>query len=321
MFREIELVAMPVDSRESEEFGGQQLGSFEEVFSTLGDETRIEILLELSNVASEDGIGSGLTFSTLRKRIGVADSGRFNYHLNELTGQFVAKRGDTYVARWPGLMLIAAIHAGLYDDADTPKSDSAVTNFTCPKCLDPLEVQFTEGDLGTGVYLYCEDHSEMTKYWYPPGAQQGRSLSDLIRIAATRLLTNVRLARQGICMECWGRVSTDVSGELPDRAADEELSPDEDVIVAFQCERCWNQPYVPLRTSVATHPIVASAFERRGYEPVEAAYAQATRSEVTCEERLVNDGSAEASVRIGFDHETLTVWVDEECSVIEHQWN
>lgn len=312
---------MPRDTRASDAVGRERLSSFDEVFAILGDETRIEILMELGEVAHEKGIGSGLTFATLRDRVDVADSGRFNYHLNRLTDQFVAKSGDAYVARWPGLMIVAAIYAGLYDDAEAPENDTAITEFECPTCENPVDVRFTEGDLRTGVYLHCEDHFETSTYWFPPGAQQGRSLSDLMRIAYIRLLTNVRLARQGICMDCWGRVSTAYTGELPDNLGDEESRRDESVFVMFHCERCWNRRYLPLRTYVASHPVVESAFAERGYEPLEAAYALAVGDGLTCDERLTNDDPPKASVRITFAGEALTVWLDDECSVIEHQWN
>jgi hypothetical protein len=298
----------PQDPGESD---GEISGSIDDVFAILGDETRIEILLELAEVAHEEQIGSGLSFSALRDRVGVTDSGRFNYHLNKLTDRFVTRHDEEYVARWPALMLISAIHAGLYDDTSL-ESERATTEFTCSACLDPLEVRFVEGTLGTGVEMHCEEHGTTDGYWFPPGARTGRSALDAARVGYTRMLTNVRLARQGVCMECWGRVSTEytTSDDLPWETTTE----DDTAFVRAQCERCWNGLTVPLRTYVLTHPVVEAAFARRGHERLEAA-DMLTTERVSYEETVTTEGPPQRTVRITLDEETVVMSVDEECSV------
>jgi len=296
-----------------------QVDSLDEVFSILGDETRIEILLELAAVASDQGIGEGLGFAALRERVGVTDSGRFNYHLGKLTGRFVTKRGDSYVARWPALMLVAAIRAGQYEDTDlTP--ERATTEFTCHRCDRALEVRFESGTLGTGVLMYCPEHGGMDEYRFPPGVRSGRSAREAMRVAYTRLLENVRLARRGVCMECWGRVSTDYVLDTPDTEREHEHQLEGQIFVRFACERCWNQFGVPVRTYVGTYPVVAAAFRERGYRPLEATDAMTTERGITCEDRLVQEDSRRVSVRIGFDDETLVLTLDEGCSVVDHEW-
>jgi DNA-binding transcriptional ArsR family regulator len=83
----------------------------EEVFSALGDETRLRILLELAAVANERGVGAGLSFSELRQRVGVEDSGRFNYHLDTLSGGFITKRDGQYVPLGP-TVTFSAVNGG-----------------------------------------------------------------------------------------------------------------------------------------------------------------------------------------------------------------
>lgn len=82
------------------------VGSPENAFSVLGDEVRLEILLVL---AEQMGEKSGLTFSELRERVGVKDSGRFNYHLDKLGDGFIKKTDDGYVPRYPGLAVVSAV--------------------------------------------------------------------------------------------------------------------------------------------------------------------------------------------------------------------
>lgn len=57
----------------------------EEAFAVLGNEIRVDILRALWEA------GEPLAYSELQERIGVCDSGRFNYHLRKLVG--VDRRG------------------------------------------------------------------------------------------------------------------------------------------------------------------------------------------------------------------------------------
>jgi DNA-binding transcriptional ArsR family regulator len=83
-----------------------------DAFGTLADETRLAILRAL---ALADG---PVRFSDLRERVGVRDTGRFNYHLSQLRERFVEKRDDGYV--------LGATAERLVADAD----DRADTEFT-----------------------------------------------------------------------------------------------------------------------------------------------------------------------------------------------
>jgi DNA-binding transcriptional ArsR family regulator len=63
----------------------------EEVYALLADETRVAIVRALGEV------GRPLAFSELRERVGVRDSGRFNYHLQRLVGVFLDCTEEGYV--------------------------------------------------------------------------------------------------------------------------------------------------------------------------------------------------------------------------------
>ena len=74
-------------------------------FDLLSDETRLRIVRELA-AADPDP----LAFSALCGRLGVRDTGRFNYHLGRLRGRLVEKREGGYVLTCEGSRL-----AGLLD--------------------------------------------------------------------------------------------------------------------------------------------------------------------------------------------------------------
>lgn len=65
-----------------------------DTFAMLANEDRLAIL---TAVVRADGCGEApLSFSTLRSRVDVRDSGRFSYHLQELTGHLITRSADGY---------------------------------------------------------------------------------------------------------------------------------------------------------------------------------------------------------------------------------
>ncbi|MEF8791004.1 MAG: ArsR family transcriptional regulator, partial [Haloarculaceae archaeon] len=67
-----------------------------EAFELLGNETRLAILVALWEQYEPFGRDGAVRFSELRARVGTADSGRFNYHLDRLDDHFVESTDDGY---------------------------------------------------------------------------------------------------------------------------------------------------------------------------------------------------------------------------------
>ena len=65
-----------------------------ETFSLLANEDRLAILRAVVH-ADERG-EAPLSFSSLRTTVDIRDSGRFSYHLQELTGHFLTRSADGY---------------------------------------------------------------------------------------------------------------------------------------------------------------------------------------------------------------------------------
>jgi hypothetical protein len=283
--------------------------------STLGNDTRLQILLELAAVANDEGMGSGLPFSALRDRVGVADSGRFNYHLDELTDQFVTKLDDEYVARYPGLAVVAALYAGEHRDPAEGSRRSVPTEFTCPDCSRQATATYGRESVYSGVWLECPEHGSFDTYPVPPGACHDRSLADLLDVAYMRAHTNIRLARHGVCLECWGSVTITYPAES------DCASPDGNQVVRAEidCQRCWNWLSLPLRSVLVTYPPVQAMFLRHGYRPAEAAEQVTGPDGVADCETTLHDDSHGATVRYELHGEEHVLTVDEACSVVEHR--
>lgn len=112
---------MPTDTDES-----SRTLSPDDAFSVLGNPTRMEILQTLGMAAGS------LTFSELRERTGVHDSGQFNYHLDKLTEHFVRKSDEGYTLRPAGRRVIEAVLSGFVTEpVDVPPMEIARV---CPFC-------------------------------------------------------------------------------------------------------------------------------------------------------------------------------------------
>ena len=111
----------------------QPLEEAADALGALASEHRVAILRELA-AADEP-----LRFSELRQRIGMDDTGRFNYHLGELRGRFVREVDGGYELGHAGERVVLA--AGDLDPegaaALTDAYEGATDDDACPVCGEP----------------------------------------------------------------------------------------------------------------------------------------------------------------------------------------
>lgn len=107
----------------------EELDDPTDALEALGNETRLAILRTLAE-ADEP-----LPFSELRDRVGVRDSGRFNYHLSRLCEYFVRERSDGYELGHAGTRLIATADAATAGPEGTDAVEPAAESSDgCPVC-------------------------------------------------------------------------------------------------------------------------------------------------------------------------------------------
>jgi hypothetical protein len=106
-----------------------------DALAVLGDETRIAILRALAEAEQP------LSFSELRRRAGVDDAGRFNYHLSKLREYFVREEDGGYTLRHAGSRVVAAAGVAGNGTPSTAVEDDTVLEgarddepTTCPVC-------------------------------------------------------------------------------------------------------------------------------------------------------------------------------------------
>jgi len=100
-------------------------GTFDGALRALTHETRVAILRQL---AEADG---PLSFTELKSRVGATDSGRFNYHLNELCEHYLRDGPDGYELNYRGEQVLVAAGAGV--TAGDGPARSGVED-ACPVC-------------------------------------------------------------------------------------------------------------------------------------------------------------------------------------------
>ncbi|WP_227377732.1 winged helix-turn-helix domain-containing protein [Haladaptatus halobius] len=100
-----------------------------DALSTLASEHRIAILRALATAEKP------LTFSELRERVGIHDTGRFNYHLSKLRERFVRETDDGYDLGHAGeRVILAAADVDPESARALAEATEGTENDVCPVC-------------------------------------------------------------------------------------------------------------------------------------------------------------------------------------------
>ncbi len=180
----------------------------EYAFALLGNDVRMSIVHELAKA------GAPIGFNDLWKRVGIRDSGRFNYHLGELEGHFVRKTSDGYVLLEAGRNVVQAVYSGVL--TEYPGRRREQIDQPCPLCEEPIEVEVTHrglarfckacsGAFGSRVVKGKRTRAERGfsgTLPLPPAAFEGRSLAEAYRTG--QILLNLRMMHRAhdICHHC-----------------------------------------------------------------------------------------------------------------------
>ncbi len=103
-------------------------GTPTDALSVLGNEIRMSILRELAEASGP------VSYSDLRRRVGLRDSGKFNYHLTRLLEYFVREADGGYELGYAGSRVIAAGTVGNGAERANGESDPTDGSVTCPVC-------------------------------------------------------------------------------------------------------------------------------------------------------------------------------------------
>lgn len=286
----------------------------DEVFGALADDTRIDILQALWDA---DG---PLAFSALRAAAGVRDSGKFNYHLDTLVDQFVAKTEDGYRLTQAGKGIVGAIAAGTYTMEGS--IEPIELDESCPTCGGTRTLHYED----EAVRVDCDGCTVTFGGPVPPAALADYDREAIPGVASRFLKTTFRHLAEGFCWYCTGRVEPTVGPvrevmEGVDEVADEDESDvDErraDVpMVRFDCQHCGATSTTGLDHVFVDHPTVAGFFHDHGvdvrtlpvwdYPPIDPDRLQ-----------LVARDPLRVRVTYRADGDTLTIVADGDLDVVD----
>ncbi|WP_459193394.1 DUF7351 domain-containing protein [Halosimplex sp. J119] len=220
-----------------------------EAFGVVANETRLDILEALWRADERP-----VSFSELHDAVEMRDSAQFNYHLQQLTDQFVAKGEDGYDLRHAGAQVVRAIRAGTF--TRQPDVDTFGVEGACTRCGGGLEAGYADEQFRIDCVDCGKSHGE---YEFPPGGLVDRTDAEIATAFDERVRHLHCLAADGVCPSCAGRIHTEIV-----RGGDCCL--DVSLRVEHVCERCRNELCSPVGLVLLDESIVSAFYEDHGID-------------------------------------------------------
>lgn len=297
------------------------LKSPDEVFSLLGNETRVRILQTLGECETP------LSFTELRERVGIAAGKEFHYHLDKLVGYFVAKNEDGYSLREPGRRIVKAIYAGT--TTEVPTLERVGIDHLCQLCGSPIEVQYSHGRVEVFCSacdgLWTKDGSSPEGYlgarYLPPAGIHGRRPGAVYRTAWLWTHRKILSVACGVCPNCSATLREHV-----EVCESHEPSPDRcsacgrryAIRVHFQCQHCIFEEGGTGAVAVAATQELLDFMTNRGLNPVHpTSIKDVQRVYSDFDEDIRSTDPLEASFTFRIEDETLSLTIGDDLTVID----
>ena len=218
-----------------------------EAFSLIANETRLSILEALWEAEERP-----VSFSELRRAVGMRDSAQFNYHLGKLTGHFVVQTEDGYDFKHAGKKVVRSVIAGSFNEH--PTLEPFPVEGECVTCGEPLYAVYEDEKLAIECGECGERHGE---YGFPPGGFHDRTREEVIEAFDHRVRHLHCLAADGVCPECGGRMKTRIVEE-------DDCCLGIDVRVDHECLQCGHSLCSPVGLRLLEHSAVVTFHRERG---------------------------------------------------------
>ncbi|NHN40849.1 helix-turn-helix transcriptional regulator [Halorubellus sp. JP-L1] len=242
--------------------------------SLVGNDTRAGVLWALSEARGSEGDPPVLSFSDLRDRVAPEmPSSQFNYHLQELVGQYVerregvggdrdgsgrdggdaatlhADRGAGYALRSEGTFLTRLVRAGTFTGEGT--REGIPVGVDCYFCDEPLAVTYEHwiAEVQCDGCEHVYDHN-----FTPPGVLADDPDAVLAQVAAFNRAHRLAFAR-GVCPLC----GSEPSASFVDPATLPYPRPDHrEVLVHRGCGHCGHLDYLTVGETLLRDPAVVA---------------------------------------------------------------
>ena len=286
----------------------------ETALSLLADESRVRIVEELGDatVSPDTGIPS-VPYAELQSRVGVRDSGRFNYHLKKLLGNYVAKTEAGYRLQWPGMVLYRALVAGLLTGEADRSIDPVPVGVDCYRCGEPVEGGLYE----TLFRVRCRGcDANYADIYVPTDGLVGAEPEAMLRTVHRRSRTVLGAMTSGQCPWCAHEVAVEVregGGSLPSLHDTRDL----DAYAVYRCTNCTGFHYMPVSQVLLYHPAAIAFYHAHGRD-LTAIPKWELRWAVTDETTtLLGTEPWRFRVRVPLEGAELVAELDDELDVVE----
>lgn len=282
--------------------------ALEATFSLVSNDIRLNILWTLWNTYTDDPSPEPepVSFSTLKDRTGVRDSGRFHYHLDELVPQFVTHHDEGYALTYAGARIVGAGFSGVYTDTDATLDAHTIDE--CSNCDGTLELRYEQGH----AVVDCDSCDATRIMSAPPILVKTHDVEANPKLLGTFTMTQLQQTIRGFCSLCSGPVE----GEVADSSLDGETDDSGAVKVVYECTECGAPFYTTATTAVLDHPVVVSLLHDAGVDYREIPPWGITRT-LNPQERVCDDNPVRVEVMVTVDDE-LTLVLDENLEVVKY---
>lgn len=304
----------------------EQAESIDDTFQVLADDTRIAILRVLWE-AYDPLEPAPVSFTEIRDEVGVDDPGRLNYHLGELTTQFIRRTDEGYELREAGKRVMRVVISGIA--VDSLEIEPAEIDVSCIFCGGQTEISYEDGQLAHR----CRECSSRCVAGYPPGllSQEELPPAGLLYRSTGEVYPSNRVwvkyreesAMDGVCPECSGSMPVKsirtCENHQPNPSAEEVCETCGSVfwgIVHHVCEVCKFHMQIPTSLYPPTHPAVLAFYYEHGIEFELASHEQRAHLLEYQQERTAEE-PIRIQITIPLDGDELTVTFDEQMAVID----
>ena len=288
---------------------GEQLS---DVFGLVANETRFEILRALWNARTEspeDVSGTEqdpVPFARLRERVGVRDSGRFNYHLDQLVPEFVDHRDEGYVLTYAGAQAIGAAVSGVYTERDAELGTSTLGDCNEPGCSGVLETEYDGGH----VLVECDTCDLHVAMSIPPIVVETQDVETDPDVIQQFTVTEIQRVVRGFCGLCDGPLEAEVTGSPSASDTAGRIG------ITHVCQECGNISHTTAITLVTGHPAAVSFLYDAGIDYRNIALWKRPPG-VEFEETVRSEDPLRIAVTITAGDETLTLVLGEHLDVVD----
>ncbi|WP_254861715.1 DUF7351 domain-containing protein [Halovivax gelatinilyticus] len=238
-----------------------------EAFSTLGNETRMDVLWTLWEA---DG---PLSYAELRREVAPEDQGNFGYHLGKLTDHYIAKTEEGYELRLAGEQVVRAILTGSI--TVSPTLGPVEVDDRCALCGGSVELRYGDEMITVrctecpGLVYGQVPRGTFMHYEFPPSGLEGRSPTEIVEAAHVLYDAKIIPMMRGICPECAGRVQITVEAcddHTPGEAICTNCNNRDEVWMVLRCEQCQYARLSVLWVVILNHPAAISFLYDHGID-------------------------------------------------------